>query len=605
MPQPLEHIRGRTSKPSPAALTRARVLPDPDLPNVEKAIFEAVKKFNLHRESVDRDGPEISDDIPDLLVHALLEDLKVCRVRLAMETVWASKNVEAQNNLYTGSRKRPITSVAGIPQGKFKRPRTTPSNTSTISALVTNHGLQCDKVLAGNQATALRGVSSQVMKPSLRTSRKRTRPSVPGAEAGSRQKETTVTTPQGIVGGCRMASTPGGEPAKDTRHDNETARPSKTREEFVEGEHRIVRSESVSVQTGARPGTETNGVSKRRASASLPWWRSVESRMSLPMRHVKEADVLRGYIITLIRSCVRQSWTAEKLRESYDQDPSSVQGRAFLAVGSSLLMLERARHMGQCRMKWHADLVQELLQRRDIEWSPIENDPSFYQFVGCEVCLAHRPATKCLKLKGPKYDSRDFWPTNSVVNILSTTEENGLLSLAVELAPGCRPGQHTGVDDDEVEFWVDEKCLRKCLVFHELVHATSILTEDIMYMVEDELRDGIVDIPGGQDFHSAKSSALEALESHLVDVLSRNESFMSRRIQHFLDILRLGEVYFSAGDRQQHGFEEMERMKTFAETGKIYDAPIALHDEGYGERVRKLESLTERKMSGHPFSAFC
>lgn len=585
--------------------TRARFLPDPDLPNVEKAIFEAVEHVDLHREFAERDGPDVSDYVADLLVDALMEDLQVCRVRLAMDMVWAPKKLEAQAASESASRKRLQVGEGHREKATQKRRKAPPSNSSTISALVTTRGSQADDALVLKQTTAYGSTSGNAMKPPTRTSRKRARPFAPSQKLRLRPVETAASTPLAAAPAFNGAGNSRTRLDQRSVHENVNARCSKQCDESVEGEHQVTRTESVAVANGSRAEMETNRVSKRRLSANLPWWRSVESRMSLSMRHVKEGDVLRGYIMTLIRSCVRQSWKAEKLRESYDRDPSSVQGRAFLTVTSSLLMMERARHMGQCRMKWHAQLVQELLQRRDIEWSSIEPDPSFRQFVGCEVCLAHRPATKCLRLKGTKYDSRDFWPTSSVVNILSTTEDNGVLSLAVELAPGCRPGQPTRDDDDEIEFWVDEYCLRKCLVFHELAHSSSILTEDIMYMVEDELRDGIVDIPRAQELRATGASVLDVLESHLVNVLSLNENFMNRRIRHFVDILRLGEVYFSAGHAEMLDSCDRPKVGELPTISNVYDAPIELNDEQYRERVRKLESLTESKISGQPFPVFC
>lgn len=603
--RPLKNVkrRGRTT-PLAEPSRQAHPVPDPDLPNVEEAILEATEQGALCEGSPEKDGRDICEHVAGLLVDALVKDLAACKIRLLSDTLSAFMKNDAHN----GSQNETLKGVRrsdGERDKLAEKCRKEPhSNTSTVSdyvleqARMTAKGTQNDDALAALKRTSPYSTS----KPEELTSpQKRARTSMPAAKPkhqafGKEASGSDLNVHPGKVTSAdnnfRMAG--GG-----VGNENPTGNASKQNNESAEVEQKVLCADGVQSTKCSKADMEMDDCQKRRLSPNLPWWRSVESRMSLPMRHVKDENVLRGYIMTLIRSCVCESWKAEKLRESYARDPASNKGRAFLAVSSSLLMMERARHVGQCRMNWSTELLRELLQRRDIEWSPIEHDPTFPQFVGCEVCLAHRPATKLLKLKGAKYDSRDFWPTSSVVDVLSTSEEKGVLSLAVELAPGCRPGQCANIDDDdEIEFWVDEQCLRKCLVFHELVHSTSILTEDIMYMVEDELRDGIVEIPKSSDLCETGTSVVELLEAHLVDVLSRNEDFMKRRIAHFIDIIRLGDMYFSPG----HG-----EVKTGGLTisSKLYDAPTELNDEAYGDRVRKLESLTENKISRDPFPTFC
>lgn len=596
------------AKPS----SEADSLPDPDLLNVEQAILDVTEQRPLRKGSPETDGHDVCKHMANLLVDALMKDLAACKIRLLSNMLSSVKKTDAHN----GSQKATVATVSRsdgerdkLVQKRRKEPH---SNTSTMSDYGLEQARMATKGVQNDDASVAwkRKAPFSTSKPKeLMLPPKRARTSLPAEKPKHQAGEKEMS-------GSNLNAIPGkGTPAESNNcrkaggsvgNGKPKGKFSKQNKESAEDEHEVTRTDGVRSAKSSKEDMEMTEFQKRRLSPNRPWWRSVESRMSLSMRHVRDEDVLRGYVMTLIRSCVCESWKAEKLRESYDRNPASNQGRAFIAVSSSLLMMERARHVGQCRMRWGTEVVQELLQRRDIEWSAIEHDPTFRQFVGCEVCLAHRPATKLLKLKGAKYDSRDFWPTSSVVDVLSTSEGKGVLSLAVELAPGCRPGQSAKNDiDDENEFWVDEQCLRKCLVFHELVHSTSILTEDIMYMVEDELRDGMVEIPRSSDSCETGSSVLALLESHLVDVLSRNEDFMKRRIAHFIDIIRLGDVYFSTGDGEV--LDSGGWMKTAGPTiaSKLYDAPTELDDEPYGDRVRKLAALTESKISRYPFPAFC
>lgn len=375
----------------------------------------------------------------------------------------------------------------------------------------------------------------------------------------------------------------------------------KQTEKLDEEDNQALLARNNSTENDQRGEVDGTAAAEPRPSAQLPWWRSVGSRLSRPMRRSKDTDVLRGYILTLIRSCLRPSWNAEKLRESYELNPSSIRGSAFLAVSSSLLIMHRARHMGQCRTMWHTQLLQELLQRRELEWTAIETDPCFQHFLGCEACLAHRPATRCLRLKGVKYDSSDFWPMSCRLDILASTEADGALTLAVELAPGSRPGQPTIGDEGEVEFWVDEQCLRKCLVFHELVHSTSILTEEVMCLVEDELQDGVVSVRKAQQLPEEGTSLVDLVQCHLVDVLCRNKHFLEKQIQHFADMTHIGEAYFSAVDEGIPGSHQEPKDAETNSSARVYDAPLSLRHEQYAGRMKTLESLTEIKKPSTSF----
>ncbi|CAN8064608.1 unnamed protein product [Agarophyton chilense] len=341
----------------------------------------------------------------------------------------------------------------------------------------------------------------------------------------------------------------------------------------------------------------------------LPWWRATESLASLSSNLGNREDLLKLYVMAVIRSCIRESWSADALKRCFENDPSSSRGKAFLAISSSLLVMERARHMGQCHVKWRPELMQELLQRRVIEWSRVQKHVSFDHFAGCDVCLGQREATIRLWLRGDRYDPSDFWPGSSRVEVLTSEErEKDVVSVAVELSGGTKNERFVQISEPakkgDVEFWVDPQCLRKCLLFHELVHATAIIAQDLRILIEDELRDGVIHldmrnrIPGDE-----KLGVSERLERYLVQAVSESRDFLKRRTKHLMEIISLGDIYFSAIEEELIDSGNPEGRRT-PKTSQIYDPPIVLNDEKYKDRIDRIVSLTQQRGLTASFATF-
>lgn len=326
----------------------------------------------------------------------------------------------------------------------------------------------------------------------------------------------------------------------------------------------------------------------------LPWWRKADLGEARSIRNLSVEDIFRGFILAVIRSSVYRSWTAEHLREQHLLNPSSVKGKAFLAISTGLHLMERARHMGQCRVKWKRQLIVELLARRDIEWSIVQGNPSFPHFVGCEACQKFRQATRRIRLAGPRYDSRNFWPNHNRISVLSAKRRGNCIEVSAELNPEGRRfiREHNTANREECELYVDAECLRKCLVFHEIVHSTAILAEDIRFLIEEELSDGVIKVTGEDGGDDCVS---DCLEKYLVDILSQNTEFLSRRTAHFIDLVKLGDIYFSAIDAEVLDSGAGSKPEAMLKASKVYDAPIELDDDKYVDRVHMIESVTKKK----------
>lgn len=337
----------------------------------------------------------------------------------------------------------------------------------------------------------------------------------------------------------------------------------------------------------------------------LPWWRTVRPGISRAIQQLNDEEAFRGLICAMIRSSLCESWSADNLREQYHQNPSSSRGRAFLAVTSSLLLMERAKHMGQCRLKWKRQLIVELSTRRDIEWSVVQGDLSFPHFVGCEACQKFRRATRRIRLAGPKYDSRDFWPSCGRISVLSAKHGNDCIEVTAELDAGAKrfPHENNVANDTECELFVDAECLRKCLVFHELVHSTAILAEDIRLMIESELSDGTVKFV--RENEDVDKYISDCLARHLIDVLSQNTEFLKGRTTHFIDLVKLGNIYFSASDAEVLDSGAGIKSEVIPQASRIYDAPIELNDDEHIARVHNVESLTKKKSLITSFATLC
>lgn len=334
------------------------------------------------------------------------------------------------------------------------------------------------------------------------------------------------------------------------------------------------------------------------AGSRLPWWRSTQNRVTVLDNPPNVIETFRGYVKAIVKACVNASWTTADLRAAFDGDPCSEKGKAFRDISTSLVLMERARHMGHCRARWHRDIVSGLVSRRYARWSKLsmmeDND-----FMGCDICGSVRPATERLTLSGEKLDGREFWPDQMRIDILSMRKlsDDGSYSLTVEvnreeISNGIGEKDAEKREDDKT-YYVDSQCLRQCLVFHRLVHATNIVSGEVRGMIEDELREGVVELkvkPGVGD-----RSVLDALEEELMNCVLARTDYPNRQVTSFLDMLKLGDLYLSAEESEviDSGCaeDELERTKNIRPT--IYDAPLYLGDERFASQVTRLVAMSQ------------
>lgn len=334
------------------------------------------------------------------------------------------------------------------------------------------------------------------------------------------------------------------------------------------------------------------------AGSRLPWWRSTQNRVTVLDNPPNVSEIFRGYVKAIVKACVNASWTTADLRAAFDGDPCSEKGKAFRDISTALVLMERARHMGHCRARWHRDIVSGLVSRKYARWSKLSMKEDS-DFMGCDICGSVRPATERLTLSGEKLDGREFWPDQMRIDILSMRKlsDDGRYSLTVEVnREGMSNGtaeKDAGKREDDKTYYVDSQCLRQCLVFHRLVHATSIVSGEVRGMIEDELREGVVELkvkPGVGD-----RSVLDALEEELMNCVLVRTDYPNRQVMSLLDMLKLGDLYLSAEESEviDSGCaeDELERTKNIKPT--IYDAPLYLGDERFAAQVTRLVAMSQ------------
>lgn len=349
-------------------------------------------------------------------------------------------------------------------------------------------------------------------------------------------------------------------------------------------------------QGGSDMESDAIARARRIRRARLPWWRANENKITVAAKPSNEGELIQGYIAAIARACINATWTEEGLSSAFDSDPSCERGRAFRSVSSTLLMMERARHIGQCRLRWPRELLHALQARRDVSWSPLYEDGVSRKngsFVGCEACRGFRPATTRLVICGPAYDARNFWPGQLRVDVLRTKAKGSIVDVTMELSPhGDELGD--GSELESIEVWVDTECLRKCVVFHKLVHMSASIAGEVDGMMEDVLRDGVirVDMSGEGGGKKFKARVLEQAELTVVDRLLENDDYLQKKRAFVRDLLRIGDIYFSAGESELLDSGDAADSPSGKMAHNIYDAPLELGDEMYSERVNKVLAMT-------------
>lgn len=239
-------------------------------------------------------------------------------------------------------------------------------------------------------------------------------------------------------------------------------------------------------------------------STPLPWWRSSRTRVTVSDHPTNEVDLIRGYISAVAHACLLESYNKISLRDTFDRDPGSPRGVGFRATSSSLLLLERARHMGHAREQFGSSLMHTLLNRKHLTWDFISTNSANYShssqangqsplrdvvdnplkfsasssssirsrtkirnthpskvadFIGCELCGEFRLARCRISLSG-QCNGRDWWPEPLQLGVLSrkmepaderfrSVEERIHSTFAVTVELGLGLNGHNQDDDDD------------------------------------------------------------------------------------------------------------------------------------------------------------
>jgi hypothetical protein len=297
----------------------------------------------------------------------------------------------------------------------------------------------------------------------------------------------------------------------------------------------------------------------------IPWWqqaanRNMKSKIISPIRsEVKISSLFRDFISALTWACVTEEYASTRLLDSHTIDSSSVGGGVYSVVANVLGMLDYARNTEQCAAKWSPELISVLQQRPNLCWAPIEYDPSFVQFVGCEVCIRHCFATRYLWANGEQYDPRSYWPEACLFEISSFTEiPSGGARAVIELVDARGGpesafskqnggGSNLGIDIkglETEEFWTDKQCLWRCMLYHELSHSVTRVASAVRELVVEALKKGVIEVPPVQAVGHAgdrvQVSPRERIENHLVNEVLLNNDFMQRMIEWLEDAYNCG-----------------------------------------------------------------
>lgn len=331
----------------------------------------------------------------------------------------------------------------------------------------------------------------------------------------------------------------------------------------------------------AKYGTPTKRL--KAPSVRVPWWRITHTAQ---MINKGDEELLRIFVTTVVRTCIRKSWSTQRLQASHQKDPSCLKGDAFTAVSTVMSKIEQERNIGEQNMDWPPDLLRELLERRYIQWSPLKFDPSFDHFLGCEACLKHRRATNCIVLRGLRYNSSFFWPDNRKFSVVSCVNgQDGALLLEAKIRDDSSDDSSDGESHD-YELWVDDQCLRRILLFHELSHTPSYLNIGVGAMLEKVLNESVVKLKSIKKLAGNEGAVADHMERFLVKQLVNDDQFVQGRITHLMNIIRLGELYFlPPSDESPDARTSIHRQ---SKSPKIFDPPSILNDAKYQDCIVAL-----------------
>lgn len=342
----------------------------------------------------------------------------------------------------------------------------------------------------------------------------------------------------------------------------------------------------VTLETPVTPATavtpcETS--SPDHGTCGAPWWQVPQLNAKEVCGIIGERKSMGAYISTIAKCCVSSSWTAHEMRYNLEHGKNSAKVDAFRLTSQALSLLERKRHMKQCGAVWTRDAIRDLCSRGCIGWRRLQAG-GVGDFTGCELCGRFRRATCKVVISGSRYDGADFWPGASRTSVVETEKVGeGVYSVGVRVAR-IESDDEDEIQEDDSELFVDEQCLRKCLLFHKLAHMTKEVTKTVCDVIDAQLENGGY-VQVAVDGVKSMDKVLEAVEVKLVSKVEE-EVFMTRQVNIISQMLRLGDTYFSEARRDGFAMEMCE------DGHGVYDEPLYLGDGLYSDYVDEILNVT-------------
>lgn len=353
--------------------------------------------------------------------------------------------------------------------------------------------------------------------------------------------------------------------------------------------------------------------SERRAQDDQTWWHMSPRSMphdstNMAAERANDETALRTYVATIAKSCLDDGWNRERLRNAHNGESTSAKYVAFEAANLSLSLMEKARHMRDCRLSWDPEVLRDLMTRPLLKWCKVDLS-SGGEFTGCELCGRFCSATHKVVLSGKRRDGATFWPCATPVSVRSSVQlDKGTFAASVSVDSKVGDSESDDeIEEGDSEIYVDENCLRKCVVFHKLAHMTYGITREMRVRIDAEIAKGGMHVQVDQCCDSNSSSCIAAVTHGATEKIldaTVSDRFITRCVSTIRKCLRAGDVYFVTGGARrpvdcwlEDGVEIMGGVDVDSDEGLdssgIYDKVLPLEDDEIVGDVLELVNETQ------------
>lgn len=349
---------------------------------------------------------------------------------------------------------------------------------------------------------------------------------------------------------------------------------------------------------GAGKGAETEAENEN----ALPvWWKAAKNGNSTrkSAENSGKKRTFRGYISTIAKACMSEEWTKAKMLQNFENGEDALKRADFETTCRAISILEQARHMNCRQVIWPEDIFFQILQRRQVRWSKIvhHDERGLGDFTGCELCGRCVRANHVIFVGGFKYNAQHYWPSGTSMEVTSKRKRReGSCSVSVELNRGLEEDEGIeGIrEPEEHEIFVDEQCLRKCLVFHKLNHMTREIADEVRKLLDAKVRKKAVKVP--LDWSVDDERLVKGVEEILLDCIDEeDDDYVTRQVKTLCRLLDLGDGYFRKSEEDMAVIRKTESSprapgatprRHFLEN--IYDMPVDLCENMHKDFVDGL-----------------